>query len=257
MIFPYEIMLEIAKYCDSSTILAITRVSHMFASTRMETDDTHLIPYNHYFKQGLFDNTILKNRLWKKAMETQFPNKKYLSFYGDAENYFIAKHGKFFILIDSEAYDDICIYEYNKMTMNACFDIIYKFKRDNSPEMIIFDIEDRFIVINNDYEVVGQLPTQKEAESILKCMSRDFGTIVDLKYLDIEFLRYKRRVIEGLTPEYGKIWYDENFFEKSEEHEENEESEEHEESEESEESEDHEESEESEEHIEHIEHIEL
>lgn len=133
-------------------------------------------------------------------METQFPNKKYLPFYGDAENYFIAKYDELFILIDSDDNKYICIYEYNKMTINACLDIIYKFRSDNPPEMVNFTIEDRFLVINNNYDIIGNSSTQKEAESILKGMSRDFGAIVDLKYLNIEFLHHKRRVIKGFTP---------------------------------------------------------
>lgn len=68
MIFPYEIILEIAKYCDGNTIVALTRTCSIFASTRVETDDTCLIPYNRdSFKQKPFNNTIIKKYIMEKC----------------------------------------------------------------------------------------------------------------------------------------------------------------------------------------------
>jgi hypothetical protein len=198
--FPPELIYEIGKYCHWRTILAITKTCKKFISKEIEEVDLDVIPKPIHKKRTNFvgeDDVVCKlkrNNMWKLAMETQFHTKKYLPFFGDIENYFLAKVKTLAIYLNINQEDYVGLFEYgssldriDEANSNYCGDSGYfnfiKF----------YDIKDRFIIVNIDNEISAWSNTYSNAYEMAIKLGEDDGgnyckyAIIDLKYSPINF----------------------------------------------------------------------
>lgn len=164
---------NIAKYCDERALIAITRICRMLAS-----------------KQD--DEGLSRNEIWRAAMLAHFPNKKYLPFYSDEANYFVAKSGELAMtILENDGWSSV--FEWDSIIG----DIIDGYKCDGKycegNYLVKFVPEERFLVINCWYRVEKQTSSYGEAKNIARDLVNNVGNtiIVDLMCNDIKFLRHK------------------------------------------------------------------
>jgi hypothetical protein len=209
MILPIEMIEKIASYSSLSTINSFTKTCHRFISKYTVDDDfTHSIPLHindillkvNKSKNDIIPYRISRNPLWKLAMETQFPTKKYLPFFGDIENYIIAKTPKFALHINQYEKELTGVFEYSRMLEkpNSASDqyfgnsgnfIYFRFKSIENRFMIlvsIYDDDTKYIhkwcnTYNKAYNMVENILNNNEKECSI------YWTIIDFKYSPINF----------------------------------------------------------------------
>lgn len=164
---------NIAKYCDERALIAITRTCRILASKQ--------------------DNEGLsRNAIWCAAMLTRFPNKKYLPFYSDEVNYFVAKSNELAMVIAQNG-GWSSVFEWDSIIG----DIIDYYECDgrycDRNYLVKFVPEERFLVINCWYEVEKQTSSYGEAKNISCDLVNNIGNVIviDLMCNDIKFLRHK------------------------------------------------------------------
>jgi len=157
------------------------------------------------------------DHIWKLKLKYYFPHKRYFNFWSGSQNYLIHSRKKFMLTANIEdrwKYTSNKIYEYDPMLE----DILQSNIDEKIPNIFIFNIKKRFIVLRHDWcydeaqnLVIAYCSTKKNAISAIKknqlILFKDTSmytinnwhfsyVIIDLKYANLIFWKIRNRFTE-------------------------------------------------------------
>lgn len=200
MIVPEEIIYEIAKYCDESALISLTRSCRLFSNKLVSFEDTEFIK-----RKGddieVNTSSYYENKIWKSAMTYKFGKEINMKINDDLK-YFIAKCERHLIIINKDENDIDWIYEYNKNFQGILGFIIND--PDKAEYHIIDGITNRFLFIDHYENIIESYSSFSQImnDYNLKESNEEYGdyTIIDLQYMPYKFFNHElyRQKYEGI-----------------------------------------------------------